>query len=76
MSNMNGYPIKVVMFPTRLKAIPQPDGTYKGSDGIILQTLAKHMNFTPIIRVPRDGHKYGYKEPNGTFTGKYQPFPT
>lgn len=69
MSNLNGHPIRVTMFPTRLKAVPQADGTYIGSDGIILQMLAKRMNFTPIITVPPDGHKYGWKEKNGTFTG-------
>lgn len=70
MSNMNGHPIRVTMFPTRLKAIPLPNGTFTGYDGIILQTLAKHMNFTPIITIPPDGHKYGWKEKNGSFTGK------
>ncbi len=70
MTNLNGHPIRVTMFPTRLKAVPQADGTFAGSDGIILQIIAKKMNFTPIIEPPPDGHKYGWKEKDGIFTGK------
>lgn len=57
------------MFPTRLKAIKQPDGSYLGTDGIIVSTLAKHMNFTPVYSEPSDGNKYGWAESNNTFTG-------
>lgn len=70
MSKLNGYPIRVTLFPTRLKAVPQSDGTYAGHDGTLLQTLAKQMNFTPVIHVPKDGCKYGWKV-NGSFTGKF-----
>lgn len=70
MNNLNGYSVRICMFPTRLKAVKQPDGTYKGTDGIVVSTLAKHMNFTPIYSEPSDGRKYGWAESsNNTFTG-------
>ncbi|XP_050432535.1 uncharacterized protein LOC126840684 [Adelges cooleyi] len=68
-TDLHGYPVRVCMFPTRLKAVKQPDGTYKGTDGLILSALAQHMNFTPVISEPGDGKKYGWMEANNTFTG-------
>jgi len=64
MTDLNGYPVRICMFPTRLKAVKQPDGSYKGMDGIVAATLAKHMNFTPIYSEPSDGGKYGWAEAN------------
>lgn len=63
-SDLNGHPVRICMFPTRLKAVKQPDGTYKGTDGIVVSTLAKHMNFTPVYSEPSDGRKYGWAELN------------
>ncbi|KAL4131948.1 hypothetical protein QTP88_009174 [Uroleucon formosanum] len=64
MTDLNGHPVRICMFPTRLKAVKQPDGSYKGMDGIVAATLAKHMNFTPIYSEPSDGGKYGWAEAN------------
>lgn len=64
MTDLNGHPVRICMFPTRLKAVKQPDGSYKGMDGIVAATLAKHMNFTPIYSEPSDGGKYGWAEVN------------
>lgn len=64
MNDLNGHAVRIGMFPTRLKAVKQPDGTYKGTDGIVASTLAKHMNFTPVYSEPSDGLKYGWAEPN------------
>lgn len=64
MNDLNGRAVRIGMFPTRLKAVKQPDGTYKGTDGIIASTLAKHMNFTPVYSEPSDGRKYGWAELN------------
>lgn len=73
MADLNGHTVRVCMFPTRLKAVQQPDGTYKGTDGIVVATLAKHMNFKPEYRLPSDGKKYGWaesiSESNYTYTG-------
>lgn len=64
MVDLNGHPVRICMFPTRLNAVKQPDGSYKGMDGVVVSTLAKHMNFTPIYNVPTDGRKYGWAESN------------
>lgn len=73
MTNLNGHPVRICMFPTRLNAVKQPDGSYKGTDGIVISTLAKQMNFTPIYTEPSDGMKYGWAELNSdsnfTYTG-------
>lgn len=69
MTDLNGYPVRICMFPTRLKAVKQPDGSYKGMDGIVAATLAKHMNFTPIYSEPSDGGKYGWAEANSETNG-------
>ncbi|VVC39541.1 Hypothetical protein CINCED_3A012314 [Cinara cedri] len=73
MTDLNGHPVRICMFPTRLKAVKQPDGSYKGTDGMVVGTLAKHMNFTPIYMEPSDGKKYGWAELNSnsnfTYTG-------
>lgn len=62
MTDLNGRPVRVCMFPTRLKAVKQPDGTYTGTDGNMVTTLARRMNFTPVYSEPTDGHKYGWAE--------------
>ncbi|XP_050538126.1 ionotropic receptor 21a-like isoform X2 [Daktulosphaira vitifoliae] len=67
--NLHRYPVRISMFPTKLKAIAQSDGTYRGYDGFSLSILSKRMNFTPVISKPRDGKFYGWMEPNGTYTG-------
>jgi len=64
MTDLNGYPVRICMFPTRLKAVKQPDGTYKGTDGNVVSTLAKQMNFTPVYSEPSDGRKYGWAATN------------
>lgn len=64
MTDLNGYPVRICMFPTRIKAVKQPDGTYKGTDGNVVSTLAKQMNFTPVYSEPSDGKKYGWAETN------------
>lgn len=73
MNDLNGHTVRICMFPTRLNAIKQPDGTYKGTDGVIVSTLAKHMNFKPVYSEPSDGRKYGWAElksdNNVTYTG-------
>lgn len=73
MTDLNGYPVRICMFPTRLKAVKKPDGSYKGTDGMVIGTLAKRMNFTPIYKEPSDGRKYGWAEVNSdsnfTYTG-------
>lgn len=73
MRDLNGYPVRICMFPTKLKAVKQPDGSYIGTDGIVIGTLAKRMNFTPNYTEPSDGKKYGWakwnSESNFTYTG-------
>lgn len=67
--NLHRYPVRISMFPTKLKAIAQEDGTYRGYDGFILSILSERMNFTPVISRPVDGKFYGWREPNGTYFG-------
>lgn len=73
MTDLNGYPVRICMFPTRLKAVKKPDGSYTGTDGIVVGTLAERMNFTPVYKEPSDGRKYGWAEINSesnfTYTG-------
>ncbi|XP_072158033.1 glutamate receptor U1-like [Bemisia tabaci] len=69
MNDLNGYPLRVSIFPARMKATPLGNGSYSGPDGFILSTLARRMNFKPVTSEPKDGKKYGYKTPNGSFTG-------
>ncbi|KAI5745657.1 hypothetical protein M8J76_013165 [Diaphorina citri] len=77
--NLYGYPMKVVMFAVKQKAIKMKDGTFTGkkdegwnftgTDGLLLQLISNHMNFTPIITEPPDGNRYGWRSPDGNFTG-------
>ncbi|XP_026811272.1 uncharacterized protein LOC113552623 [Rhopalosiphum maidis] len=69
MTDLNGHRVRICMFPTRLKAVKLPDGSYGGMDGIVAATLAKHMNFTPVYSEPSDGGKYGWAEANSEYTG-------
>lgn len=70
MNDLNGYPVRICMFPTRIMAVKQPDGTYKGTDGMIVSTLAKRMNFTPVYKLPSDGKKYGWYKYGNASTNK------
>jgi len=69
MTDLNGHPVRICMFPKRLKAVKLPDGSYGGMDGIVAATVAKHMNFTPIYSEPSDGGKYGWAEANSESVG-------
>nr|XP_018915627.1 PREDICTED: uncharacterized protein LOC109043050 [Bemisia tabaci] len=69
MNDLNGYPLRVSMFPTRTRALPLGNGSYLGADGFLLTTLASRMNFRPVILPPQDGLRYGFKASNGSFTG-------
>ncbi|CAH0381813.1 unnamed protein product [Bemisia tabaci] len=69
MSDLNGYPLRVSIFHTRTKALPLGNGSYSGRDGFLLSTLARRMNFKPVISEPKDGLRYGFKAENGSYTG-------
>jgi hypothetical protein len=40
-----------------------------GEDGILLLVLAKHMNITPIIQMPKDKTDMSFLRPDGVVTG-------
>lgn len=42
---------------------------FTGVDGLILATVVKAFNFTPILLKP-SGAEFGYKAPDGKFLGK------
>ncbi|GAB0087902.1 uncharacterized protein DMENIID0001_022640 [Sergentomyia squamirostris] len=85
--NFRGYPIKCeqfIKFPTVIKAkeIPtayarsyiqreaNPPRGYGGMDALVMATVAKTLNFTILLNT-YDKIDFGYKSPNGTFTGSF-----
>jgi hypothetical protein len=71
---MNGYPLRVSMFDHQPKSIIKSteDGkTYSigGEDGILLLLVAKHMNATPIVQMPRDKTDMSFRRSDGVITG-------
>jgi hypothetical protein len=76
--NFHRYPLRVTMFRRFPTALPTmqcyPDDTncavtYTGTDAFVLYSLARYLNFTPVIRQPSDGQEYGYATKNGTLLG-------
>jgi hypothetical protein len=72
--DLNGYPLRVSMFDHQPKSILNVTGDGKvysigGEDGILLSVLAKHMNFSPIVRMPRDMVDMSFRRPDGIVTG-------
>lgn len=82
--NFHGYPLKVKLFnrePTSVKDLPESLlSTYYrkdienvnnmgGIDGFVLGNTIKSLNLSAQITKPIDGIEYGWKLPNGTFTG-------
>ncbi|KAG7203008.1 hypothetical protein KM043_010136 [Ampulex compressa] len=78
--NLNQYRLNVSLFEQyqgimKLRVKPRPgsvydySGGYNGSDGIVLGTIAKYMNFKSNIVYPTDGIKFGYQKHNGTYVG-------
>lgn len=80
LKNLRRYPLRVSMFYRTSTARPLlADGSpwlgngdvvrYEGVDAVILQNLARYMNFSVSMVLPTDGDRYGGKLWNGTFTG-------
>jgi hypothetical protein len=75
--NLRGYPLRVAMFPTEVTAIKvctngtggSSSCTFRGRDGLILDELAKYMNFNPCIVTPSDNVSNSLEFVNGTVTG-------
>ncbi|KAJ4446162.1 hypothetical protein ANN_12855, partial [Periplaneta americana] len=71
--NLGKYHIKVCMFEYFPNAILKCENSgecnYDGRDWNVLQNLAKHMNFTPLVREPSDGQQLGYRDEDGNYTG-------
>lgn len=44
---------------------------YSGVDGIMLSNIAKALNFTPVVVLPKEVD-FGFKAANGTFVGNFQ----
>lgn len=80
-TNLHGYELNVGMFeatPTAIKYDPvgshvlpfaKDSQGFVGIDGLTLEAVAKHMNFTFRIIPPTDGIEFGWVHPNGTFLG-------
>ncbi|XP_024869798.1 uncharacterized protein LOC112453325 isoform X2 [Temnothorax curvispinosus] len=76
--NMNGYELKVGYFkqghtlaePTKVQSNTHyADYVFKGFDEIVLNTIARDMNFKVEHIHPTDNKSYGYQLPNGTYVG-------
>ncbi|XP_070494137.1 uncharacterized protein [Chironomus tepperi] len=75
-SNLNGYPLKVVLFQFLMvcKGEMDPSGnfileTLKFQDPEALKILSKYMNFSIQFVKSTDGINHGYETSNKTFTG-------
>jgi hypothetical protein len=72
--NLNGYPLRVSTFHHEPKSTlrAKEDGMnyiIGGHDGKLLLLLAKHMNFTPIIKLPKDKVDMSFRRSDGVITG-------
>ncbi|TGZ54640.1 Glutamate receptor delta-2 subunit [Temnothorax longispinosus] len=81
--NMNGYELKVGYFkqghtlaePTKVQSNTHyADYVFKGFDEIVLNTIARDMNFKVEHIHPTDNKSYGYQLPNGTYVGAIGKF--
>lgn len=68
MLNFNGYPIKAVVFQS-LFFVQLNTTEFIGIDLNLLNLMATHLNFTTVTLFSFDNDKYGFKLPNGTYTG-------
>jgi hypothetical protein len=74
LSDLQGYPLRVSMFPNFLSVDPVlgPDGqvqSYEGYDAHTAKCLAHYMNAEFVLVPQRDSTRYGFKFQNGTMTG-------
>jgi hypothetical protein len=72
--DLHGYTLRVSMFdqpPKSIMKIREDNKTYsvEGEDGVLLSVLAKHMNFTPMVTIPKDNLDMGFRRSDGTVTG-------
>lgn len=72
LNNLNGYPIKTIVFSS-LMAVKMYENDsyvqYGGIDGTFLTMLSKQMNFTKMVVPNIRESDYGYKLTNGHFCG-------
>jgi hypothetical protein len=73
--NLHGYSLNVSMFPSQITAIEEVVNNtgrnssckYGGRDGLVLEELAKHMNFSPNIIRPDSSNSFEFSD--GRLTG-------
>ncbi|XP_011860394.1 PREDICTED: uncharacterized protein LOC105557693 isoform X2 [Vollenhovia emeryi] len=76
-NNLNGYELKVGYFmrgetlaePTKDRSNQDYAGIFKGFDELLLNTIARSMNFQVEHVHPSDNKSFGYRLPNGTYVG-------
>ncbi|GLV43562.1 Ionotropic receptor 100a [Carabus blaptoides fortunei] len=68
MLDFNGYPIKPVIFRSPF-SVQLSATEFIGIDLNFLNLMGTHLNFSTIVLFPFDNDQYGFKLPNGTFTG-------
>lgn len=68
MKTFHGYPIKAMVFRSPF-SVPKTEKEYVGIDINLLEFIAKKANMTNIVVLPTDSAQYGFKLPNGTYTG-------
>lgn len=76
-NNMNGYEVKAGLFTENMdnkhRKVEPPHNNYtygfEDIDEIMLDTIAKRMNFTAKWIPPTDNQFFGYQVSNGTYIG-------
>ncbi|KAJ9599894.1 hypothetical protein L9F63_009841 [Diploptera punctata] len=68
--NLHGYSLRISMYDHNPKAILDMEENrtvvnVRGEDGEILKTLAKLMNFSMIINIPKGSNDINFRRPNG-----------
>jgi hypothetical protein len=73
--NLRGYSLRVSVFPTLITAVGDVVSNteykhfrkFRGRDGLVLEELTKHMNFSPVITTPGSLHSFEFSD--GQLTG-------
>lgn len=68
LKNFHKYPIKAMVFRSPF-SVPKSKKEYVGIDINLLKVIADYSNLTAVVVLPTDEDQYGFKLPNGTYTG-------
>ncbi|XP_055706016.1 uncharacterized protein LOC129803458 [Phlebotomus papatasi] len=72
LKDLNGYPLRIEMFHSAFnfeRRDPQTgEVRFEGTDAEVMRSLKDFMNFSVIFQEPDEDY-FGYRLPNGSFTG-------